>query len=221
MSNKQDQILKNYYSERAQEYEQIYNRPDKIRLNEQKQVAQKIRQVFKNRYVLEIACGTGFWTLFLDDSAKKVLATDINLGMLEIANSKNLKDGIQFIVGDAYNPPISQPKFNGAMANFWFSHIPKKRIKEFLETLHSRLDKNSVVLIVDSVFREELGGELMKKAQHQDTFKRRTLSSGKKFNILKNYYSKQELENIFSDFGKKLEVLYLSHFWMVCYQVRW
>lgn len=219
MLKNQSLILKEYYSKRAQEYDQIYTRSDKARLKEQKIIAQKIKQVFKNRNVLEVACGTGFWTSYLSRTATNVLATDINLEMLEIASSRNPSKNTQFIKCDAYNLPITRPKFSGAMANFWFSHIPKNRTKLFLENLHKRLSPGASVLITDSVYRKELGGELVKKGNIQDTFKRRTLSSGKKFDILKNYYSKQELKEIFSVFGKKLEIYYMVNFWMACYQI--
>ena len=220
MSNfKQGKILKDYYSERAAEYESIYNRPDKSRLKEQRLIARKIIQLFNRKYVLEIACGTGYWTKFLDQAYARVLATDISLEMLDLASSKGFNPTIQFVAADAYNPPISRPKFDGAMANFWFSHIPRDKTKSFLSTLHNRLNPEATVLIVDSVFKKNLGGELVKKGNRRDTYKKRTLLSGKKFSILKNYYSKSELENIFSEFGKKLQIIYLSNFWLATYKV--
>lgn len=213
-------ILVEYYSKRAQEYDDIYHRPDKIRLKEQKFLAKYISQTFKGKFVLELACGTGFWTKYLLKSAKKILATDYSENMLEIVGkrySKNPK--IMFLQADAYNPPISYPKFNAAMANFWFSHIPKKKIRKFLETLHSRLSKNSVILIVDGVYVKGLGGDLVVKKESEDTYKRRKLNSGEYFDILKNYYTKKELGDIFSKYSREVEIEYLSNFWVVRYRI--
>lgn len=212
--------LKEYYSKRAKEYDSIYKRPDKIRLKEQKLLADYIASTFKGKYVLELACGTGYWTKYLLKSAKKILATDYSKEMLEVASnhlSKNSK--ITLLQADAYNPSTSYPKFNGAMANFWFSHIPKKRINKFLEALHSRLSKNSVVLIADGVYIEGLGGDLVVKKGSKDTYKRRQLKSGENFDILKNYYTKEELGDIFSKYSKEIEIKYLSNFWVVKYQI--
>lgn len=213
------QTLKGYYSKRAQEYDFVYQRPDQIRLKEQKSLTGYILSTFKGKFVLELACGTGFWTKDLLKSAKKVLATDFSESMLEIASrrlSKNPK--VIFLQADAYHPPISFPKFNAALATFWFSHIPKNKVKAFLSTLHSRLDKNSVVLLADDVYIEGRGGKLILQ-KGQDTFKQRVLTSGEQFDILKNYYTKNQLKKIFSKYSKRLEIKYLTNFWIVKYYI--
>src|SRR5690349_16780781 len=120
-----DANLKEYYAKRAKEYESIYNRKIPIRLREQKSLALDIQKSFKNKYVLEVACGTGYWTKYLSKAAKKILSTDLNQEMLDIASSRLKGDSIQFQIADAYDLPVSAPKFNGAMANCWFSHVPK------------------------------------------------------------------------------------------------
>lgn len=218
MNLKRDLI--EYYSKRAEEYDEIYYRPDKVRLKEQKFIADNIIQIFKGSYVLELACGTGFWTKYLIKSAEKVLATDYSTNMLEIAAGRLSKNyNVIFMQSDAYSPPYCYPKFNAAMANFWFSHIPKIKIKRFLTTLHSRLAKNSVVLFVDGVYVEGLGGKLLEKNKKGDTFKRRNLNSGEQFDILKNYYAEKELRGIFSKYSKRLEIKYLTNFWIVKYYI--
>lgn len=212
--------LNEYYSKRAKEYDEIYYRQDKVRLKEQKFLAEYISKTFRERYVLELACGTGFWTKHLMKSANKILATDYSSNMLEIASSRLAKNSnIILLQADAYNPPISFPKYNAAMANFWFSHIPKSKIKKFLETVHSRLFKKSVVLFADGVYIAGLGGELLIRNKEKDTYKRRVLKSGGQFNILKNYYTKDELKDIFSKYSKKIKIEYLTNFWIVKYYI--
>ena len=61
-----------YYRKRAKEYEQIYYRADPIRQEEQLRIISTIQTILKGRDVLEIACGTGFWTQFLSDTAKQI-----------------------------------------------------------------------------------------------------------------------------------------------------
>lgn len=212
--------LVEYYSKRAKEYDGVYHRSDKVRLKEQQFLAHYITQTFKGRFVLELACGTGFWTKHLLKSAKKVLATDYSLDMLKIASSRLSKySNIILLQSDAYSLPTLVPKFNGGMANFWFSHIPKSKIKKFLDNFHSRLTKKSVVLFADAVYIAGLGGELLIKDNHKDTYKKRILKSGEQFDILKNYYSEKELEKIFSKYSKKINIEYLTNFWIVKYYV--
>lgn len=212
--------LAEYYSKRAKEYDEVYHRPDKIRLQEQKILAESITQTFRGKFVLELACGTGFWTKHLIKSAKKVLATDYSLNMLEIASSRLSKNsGIILLQTDAYHPPTSIPKFNGAMANFWFSHILKSQVSKFLNTLHSKLSKKSVVLFADAIYIQGLGGELLIKDKYNNTYKRRILKSGEQFDILKNYYSKEDLRGIFERYSNKVEIKYLTNFWIVKYYI--
>lgn len=221
MKNNVSKNLTDYYSNRAQEYENIYNRPDKVRLQEQNYIAEYIKRSFNGRYVLELACGTGYWTKYLLGDAKKILATDISPEVLEIASKRySYHSSIQFLQSDAYNPPHSTPLFTGVMANFWFSHIPKRKIELFLKTIHSRMSPNSFILFVDNVYQEKLGGELIRKRGQLDTWKVRRLENGKKYTILKNYYSKTQLTNIFSRYSEKLEIYYLTNFWLVGYYLK-
>ncbi len=219
MAKKLDHNLKEYYSKRAREYDAIYSRNIPERLKEQEFIGKEIKKLFKDKYVLELACGTGYWTQYLAQSAKKVLATDISRDVLEIAARRITDQSAQFLEGDAYSPPTSAPKFTGAMANFWFSHIPKKRIRGFLSTLHNNVAPNSPIMFVDAVYREELGGTLVKKKGSKDTWKKRILGSKEEFSILKNYYSEEELLRVFLPYSKNVTVTYLAHFWIVKYSL--
>lgn len=219
MQKKLDHNLKEYYSKRAEEYDVVYHRQIPVRLKEQKFIGNEIKKIFKKKYVLELACGTGYWTQYLVGSAKKVLASDISLEMLEIASNRITDPVFQFLLGDAYTPPVSVPSFSGAMANFWFSHVPKKQIKEFLTLLHKSVTPNSPILFTDGVYREELGGILIKKEGSEDTWKRRKLENKEEFDILKNYYSKEELEELFSPYSDNIKVIYMTHFWVVTYRL--
>lgn len=221
MSNSiQDENLKEYYSKRAAEYESVYNKPIPKRLEEQNYIKSYIEKNFADLDVLELACGTGYWTGSLLKTAAKILAIDASGEMLRIAGDRFAVDPkIRFQFGDAYNPPINFPPFTGCMGNFWFSHIAKSRIESFLMSLHSRLAKNGLILFVDDVFREEQGGELITKKEEEDTYKMRKLENGEMYEILKNYYAKEELESIFGKYRKKVEVQYLNYFWLASYRI--
>lgn len=215
---KADHNLKEYYSKRAKEYDQVYHRNIPDRIQEQKYIGKKINNLFKGKYVIELACGTGYWTKYLIGSATKILATDISQEMLEIATARIRDKSIQFLISDAYSLPMSKPLFTGAMSNFWFSHIPKTKIKKFLTTLHQGLAKNSLVVFVDNVYNKEMGGELTAK-KNGNSYKIRKLTNGKTYIILKNYYSKEKLKDIFSQYSKELDIHYLKYFWLVAYKI--
>jgi|SRR5579859_1899201 len=209
--------LKEYYAKRAAEYDEVYTRDIPIRLAEQKHVSDHLQKTFQKKYVLEVACGTGYWTQYLAKHARQILATDINQEMLQLANKKVTDPSVQFLICDAYQPPVSLPQFSGATVNFWISHVPKKRLPEFLSTLHSRLSHNATVVFVDDIYQKELGGVSIKKKGNEDGWKRRKLHNNEEYDILKNYYSKDELVELFSPYTNRVRVEYMTHFWMVSY----
>src|SRR5207247_3263325 len=93
-----------YYSQRAAEYEEIYQRDDPVRQGELGEIAQVIRETFKGRRVLEVACGTGFWTRVLAEVAEQVMAIDGSRSMLELARVKTGEHAtVRFEEGDAYD----------------------------------------------------------------------------------------------------------------------
>jgi len=81
--------MEEYYRRCAEEYEEIYQRSDPVWRQELNKIADALRQVFKGRRVLEIACGTGYWTQLLSETAQSIVAPDILQEMLEIAEKNN------------------------------------------------------------------------------------------------------------------------------------
>ena len=109
--------------------------------------------------------------------------------------------------------------YDAGLANFWFSHIPKAKIFEFLSTFHKKLKPGSVIFIADNVYVEGVGGELTRKKGSEDTFKIRKLEGGSTHTILKNYYTKKELEEIFSQVGINLNIHIGKCFWWINYKI--
>ena len=56
-----DDMVK-YYSDRAKEYEEIYAWRDPDRQAEQDLMGMELKKAFKGKRVLDIGCGTGYWT---------------------------------------------------------------------------------------------------------------------------------------------------------------
>src|SRR5687768_13427756 len=128
-----------YYARRAAEYEKIYAKPE--RQADLARMRKDIPALFAGERVLEIACGTGYWTPLIAAQAQSVLALDYNEETLAIARSKIYKGAnARFAQGDAYALPGWNEKFSAAYAGFWWSHIPLGKIDSFLRHLHSRLE---------------------------------------------------------------------------------
>jgi ubiquinone/menaquinone biosynthesis C-methylase UbiE len=219
-SSTPDETLATYYAQRAAEYEKIYFRDDPQRQKEQSEIQSQIREVLLGLEIFEVACGTGYWTQFASETADRIVATDINDEVLEIAKQKNYSCPVLFENADAYSLPFEPNSFTGGLANFWFSHVPKNRIDEFLTGFHKLLKPGSPVFICDNVFVEGIGGELIRKEGDEDTYKLRTLKNGTRQEILKNYFSRKELFEIFQNYDHSFSeknIVIGKCFWAVKY----
>lgn len=215
--------MEDYYRRRAKEYDQMYYRNDPRWQKELRQLADTLKEKFKGRRVLEIACGTGYWTQFLSETAQRIVATDVVQEMLEIAKTKQYKCPVSFRKEDAYNLSFKDGSFDGGLANFWFSHVPKNRIDSYLEGFHRVLQSGSRVFMADNVYIPVIGGKLVTREGDENTYKLRRAKDGSEDLVLKNYFSVDELIKIFCRYAKKLSrenVSYGSFFWFVVYDLK-
>jgi SAM-dependent methyltransferase len=215
----QDVGLVDYYAKRAAEYENIYKRDDTVRLLEQLKLELAMNTVLKERNILEIACGTGYWTERLATVARHITAIDAAPETLEIARQKDYANArVKFQIGNAYDLQVLGD-FNGGMSNFWLSHVPKAKIQDFLNGFHAQLQAGSTVFMADNVYYPAISsGQMLDKPGFEDSYAKRYLNDGSSFEIIKNYYTKPDLEQIFGH-QSILEVVVGTCFWWVSYSI--
>jgi SAM-dependent methyltransferase len=132
--------LVDYYSRRAGEYDAIWRRADPQCQAEQAAIAGAIRESFVSRRVLEVACGTGYWTQFAAEVAEHICAIDASSAMRALARTKRYPPGrVTVTLADAYALAAVPGQFDAGLANFWLSHIPRARLEEFLDSIHRRV----------------------------------------------------------------------------------
>jgi SAM-dependent methyltransferase len=212
--------LQAYYDRRAREYEQVYYRDDPLRQGELQAIAAAVRETFAGRRVLEVACGTGYWTAVLAATARHVVAIDASPEMLAIARAKGLPpEKVEFRAGDAYALEEVPGEFEAGLANFWLSHVPKARIDAFLLGFHKRLGSGATVFMADNSYLPGVGGELVVRPGIADTFKLRTLADGSQYEVLKNYYDADQLQRLLAPWASELQVHAGPCYWWVSYPV--
>jgi ubiquinone/menaquinone biosynthesis C-methylase UbiE len=191
-SGKGQTELVEYYRRRAGEYEAFYAKPE--RQPDLLLLKKKIAEILRNTRVLEIACGTGYWTTVIASAAEAVTATDVAQEPMSIARAKDYpKNNVTFLEADAYALPESLGRFDAAFAGFWWSHVPRQRIAQFLASLRARLAPGATVLLLDNLFVEGNSTPISEIDAEGNTYQLRTLSDGSSFRVMKNYPSKDEL----------------------------
>jgi ubiquinone/menaquinone biosynthesis C-methylase UbiE len=209
--------LKNYYAQRAKEYEQIYQKPER-----QKDISKLkglLRQVLGERDVLEIACGTGFWTEAIAQTARMILATDVNDAVLEIAEKKPYpKENVKFLLADALTLHGIPDKFNAVFAGFWLSHLPKSQIRDFLENIQGRLSSEGVVVLVDNRFTEGSSTPLHRADENGNTYQLRQLADGSQHEILKNFFTVEDFTILLDGIAENVKFTELEYFWCLSYK---
>jgi len=207
--------LVEYYRRRAGEYEAIYAKPE--RQADLAVLHGTIPGRLSGRRVLEVACGTGYWTTGIAATAASVVATDLAEETMDLAQRKHYSfKNVTFRKEDAYRLPAVLGSFSGAFAGFLWSHIPRERLREFLDSLHARLEPGARVLVVDNTYVEGASTPLAAPDAAGNTWQERTLADGSRHRVLKNFPARGELEGLLPP---SLAVTTLQYYWLAEYQL--
>jgi demethylmenaquinone methyltransferase/2-methoxy-6-polyprenyl-1,4-benzoquinol methylase len=114
--------------------------------------AVKILKKIQPTNVLDIACGTGDFTIEdLNSGATKVVGLDISSGMVEVGikkiKKKDLEDKVQLLVGDSEDMPFEDASFNGITVGFGVRNF--QNLEKGLAEMHRVLTKNGQVIILE------------------------------------------------------------------------
>jgi len=172
-----DSTLLDYYSQRASEYERIYHKPERqadlVRLKDH------LRQELSGRRILELACGTGYWTAAIAEVAESIYAIDASDEVLDIARAKRLDPNtVSFARGDAFSPPHDGGEFTAGFAGFWWSHIPLSQLASFLDTFHAALLPGARVVFTDNRYVPGSSTPISRTDDSGNTYQQRPLDNG-------------------------------------------
>jgi len=205
-----------YYARRAEEYELIFHKPE--RQNDLRALRTFVVEAFAGRHVLEVACGTGYWTQVLARSAASVTAIDVNDEVLEIARAKpRVQENVEFRREDAYALPAFPRPFSGGLAGFWWSHIPKARLRAFLTGLHGAFAPGATMVFIDNAYVQGSSTPVSRRGVDGNTYQRRTLSDGSTHEVLKNFPTEAELRQALQGLADNVRVGFLPYFWVLTY----
>jgi ubiquinone/menaquinone biosynthesis C-methylase UbiE len=169
------------------------------------------------RFVLEIACGTGYWTSFIAKAARAVVATDISDETIRRARLRPDSAGARLVRGDAYRLPFAGSRFEAAFAGFWFSHVPRGRWRGFLGEMHRTLAPGAKVILLDNRFVAGNSTPIEGNDEEGNTYQVRRLQDGTAYRVLKNFPSEEELREAIAPYAKDARWHGWEYFWALEY----
>jgi SAM-dependent methyltransferase len=211
--------MEQYYSRRAAEYEQIYQKPE--RQHELEWLRGRIPAIFRDRTVLEVACGTGYWTQYIARTAAMVHACDINESVLEIAREKPIpKARVNFFKADAVSLEGVPAGCDAAFAGFWWSHVKKSELAKFVQNLASKLEPGAVVAILDNQYAEGSSTAISRRDAEGNTYQLRHLANGEEHEVLKNFPTADELREAVRPVAREAHLESLTYYWLLVFHLK-
>jgi demethylmenaquinone methyltransferase/2-methoxy-6-polyprenyl-1,4-benzoquinol methylase len=208
--------MRQYYAQRAQVYERIYHKPERQR--DLRAMESALAVPFAGRRVLEVACGTGWWTPHGARLAASWLATDLNPETMAIARAKAMPASVRFAAVDAYTlVGIEGEPFDAAFAGFWWSHVPLARLRAWLDLLHSRLDSGAQVMLLDNRFVAGSSTAISRRDDEGNTYQQRTLDDGSVHEVVKNFPSRDGALAAIGDGVRDIVWREHTHYWVLSY----
>ena len=210
--------METYYARRAAEYEKIYHKPE--RQADLARLRDDLPALFAGKRVLEIACGTGYWTPLIAARAASVVALDYNEETLQIARSKSYpKKNVSFQQADAYALPGWPAKFGGCFAGFWWSHVPLARLDAFLESLKAHLEPGATVAFLDNRYVEGSSTPISRRDAEGNTYQQRKLGDGTRHEVLKNFPTAGAMEKRLARHGSDARFTSYQYYWVASYRI--
>ena len=203
-----------YYKLQATEYHHKYYSKDSESDILIRPEAELLQSTLKGLDVLEIACGTGFWTEIVAETAKSIVATDTNPSMIAEAKKRlSHLSNVSFAVADAYSLQNVSEGFTGAFAVLFWCHIPRQRIREFLTILHRKLVPGSPVVFIDQLEDSDSQTHCADRSGNRIAQRR---ACGEEFSIIKNVPDKEQLFEYLNHFAEKIQYkVYSGGYWSV------
>ncbi|MBI2754396.1 MAG: class I SAM-dependent methyltransferase [Betaproteobacteria bacterium] len=208
-----------YYARRAAEYERVYAKPE--RQGDLGRLRDRIRNLLAGRRVLEIACGTGWWTEVIASEAAEVTALDLNDEMLAIARGKCYPEGrVTFVRGDCHALPQFGRRHDALLAAFWWSHVPLARLDAFLAGAEEGIAPGGLLVFVDNRYVEGSSTPVARRDAEGNTYQMRRLADGTEHEVLKNFPDAGELRARAGQHGTGVQIEQTDYYWLLCYRSR-
>lgn len=210
-----------YYRARAGEYDEWFYRLNRYdqgeALNQQwfdegEEVAQALRKLGRFERVLELAAGTGIWTIQLAEIADHVTAIDASDEVIALNQQKPKATNVVFEKHDLFLwEPTEQ--YDLVFFSFWLSHVPESLAPEFMAKVARASKPGGSVFIIDSMAASTSTAKNQSIAT-TDAQQVRRLNDGSTYQIIKIYYQPDQLQKLLMDAGFEAAISTTEHYFI-------
>jgi 2-polyprenyl-3-methyl-5-hydroxy-6-metoxy-1,4-benzoquinol methylase len=139
--------------------------------------------------VLELACGTGWWTERLARTATTLTAVDVAPEVLNLNRRRLASQPVTYLQADLFTwePP---QRYDVVFFSFWLSHVPPHRFAGFWDVVARALRPDGRIFFIDSYQSERAEAA----DQRASLLSQRALNDGQQFEIIKIFYQPTELQ---------------------------
>ena len=209
--------LISYYRDRANEYEKIYAKPE--RQEDIQRSTRILQDLFKNKNVFEIACGTGYWTQKIIKTASYIFATDINTEVIEVAKQKDfLTKRVSFGVADIFQLSL-QNTYESVFGGFIWSHILLQDLEMFVKAVYGLVEQGGIVVFMDNNYVEGSSHPITRTDDAGNTYQTRKLENGSTHLVLKNFPTEKFLREKLSGNAIDIQFFDLEYYWILIYKL--
>jgi SAM-dependent methyltransferase len=213
--------MQDYYAQRAATYERVYHKPE--RQTDLRAIEALLPGLFASRHVLEVACGTGWWTPHGARDAADWLATDASPQTLLVARAKAMPACVRFATVDAYSwgglSAAGGTVFNAAFAGCWWSHVPLQRLRAWLSSLHLQLVPGARVVFLDNRYVQTSNLPITHSDAAGNTYQTRTLDDGSVHEVLKNFPTPEAALAALGPRARHAQWTDFTHYWVLSYEL--
>jgi demethylmenaquinone methyltransferase/2-methoxy-6-polyprenyl-1,4-benzoquinol methylase len=209
--------MQGYYKNRAAYYDRVYSYPE--RQQDLRYLENLIPDQFSGRDVLEVAAGTGYWTQFIAQKARRILATDLLDEQLAQIRNRPLACPVELKIQDAFKLSALGEKYSGIFSALWISHIPKQKLSTFFDQLHSCARQDCRIVLIDNSKAQCLRLPISFQDEYGNTYQDRSLDDGSVHRVLKNFPDEDELIASVGPRATAISYTSLEHFWLFQYSL--
>jgi SAM-dependent methyltransferase len=159
--------------------------------------------------VLEIASGTGSWTLQLLRYASRITALDSSSEMHELSRRKIGDDPrLRYLRADVFSWRPDR-RYDVVSFTNWLSHVPPGRFHHFWETVRAALAPTGRVFFADALQDAWRREELLREDFAVDPsvpVVHRSLPDGRTFRVVKVFWGADELRSTLGGLGWEIDI---------------